>query len=112
RQRNTEHRQQVEERLEHVTQALETQRQLHVDAEAQVNPLESARSETAEALTEAEARSEDATQSRQDTADAGSRWAARVEALQLALDAARARAGAEALADADGVLGTLLDLVR
>ena len=40
------------------------------------------------------------------------RAAARVEALQLALDAARARAGAERLADVDGVLGTLLDLVR
>jgi chromosome segregation protein len=37
---------------------------------------------------------------------------ARVEALQQALDAARARAGAERLAGVDGVLGTLLDLVR
>ncbi len=38
--------------------------------------------------------------------------AARVEALQLALDLARARAGADRLAGLDGVLGTLLDLVR
>ncbi|MCU0274174.1 MAG: chromosome segregation protein SMC, partial [Acidimicrobiales bacterium] len=38
-------------------------------------------------------------------------WAARVEALALALDQARARAGAERLADVEGVLGTLLDLV-
>ncbi len=38
-------------------------------------------------------------------------WAARVEALTLALDQARARAGAERLADVEGVLGTLLDLV-
>ena len=36
----------------------------------------------------------------------------RVEALQLALDAAHARAGAERLAGVEGVLGTLLDLVR
>ena len=38
--------------------------------------------------------------------------ASRVEALQLALDAAHARAGAERLAGVEGVLGTLLDLVR
>jgi chromosome segregation protein len=38
-------------------------------------------------------------------------WAARVEALALALDQARARTGAERLADVEGVLGTLLDLV-
>jgi chromosome segregation protein len=36
----------------------------------------------------------------------------RVEALQLALDAAHARAGAERLAGVEGVLGTLLDLIR
>jgi len=41
-----------------------------------------------------------------------SRWQARAEALQLALDSARARAGAERLKDVEGVLGTLLDLVR
>lgn len=35
----------------------------------------------------------------------------RVEALSLALDDARSRAGAEELADLDGVIGTLLDLV-
>ena len=38
-------------------------------------------------------------------------WAARVEALTLALDEARSRAGAERLADVDGVRGTLLELV-
>jgi chromosome segregation protein len=41
-----------------------------------------------------------------------STWAARVDALQLALDAAHARAGAEHLAGMAGVLGTLLDLIR
>ena len=39
-------------------------------------------------------------------------WLARVDALDLALDEARSRAGAERLADIDGVLGTLLDLVE
>ncbi len=43
---------------------------------------------------------------------AHSTWAARVEALTLALDEARQRAGAERLAGLDGVLGTLLDLVE
>ncbi len=38
-------------------------------------------------------------------------WVARAEALALALDEARSRAGAERLAGIDGVLGTLLDLV-
>ncbi len=39
-------------------------------------------------------------------------WTARAEALALALDEARARAGAERLADVDGVVGTLLDLIE
>ncbi len=39
-------------------------------------------------------------------------WQARVEALALALDEARSRAGAERLAGVEGVLGTLLDLVE
>ena len=39
-------------------------------------------------------------------------WSARAEALALALDQARARAGAERLAVIDGVVGTLLDVVE
>ena len=39
-------------------------------------------------------------------------WIARAEALSLALDQARSRAGAERLASVDGVVGTLLDLVE
>ncbi len=38
-------------------------------------------------------------------------WTARAEALSLALDQARSRAGAERLASVSGVVGTLLDLV-
>ncbi len=49
---------------------------------------------------------------RNDAAEEASRCAARAEALEMALDAARARAGAERLADIDGVLGTLLDLIE
>jgi chromosome segregation protein len=38
-------------------------------------------------------------------------WTARADALAMALDEVRARAGAERLSDVDGVVGTLLDLV-
>ena len=46
-----------------------------------------------------------------DAETAASAWSARADALSLALDEARQRAGAERLAGLDGVLGTLLDLV-
>jgi chromosome segregation protein len=49
---------------------------------------------------------------RNDAAEEASRWTARVDALQMALDSARARAGAERLAGVDGVLGTLLDVIE
>jgi chromosome segregation protein len=39
-------------------------------------------------------------------------WTARAEALALALDEARARAGAERLSTVEGVVGTLVDLVE
>ena len=59
----------------------------------------------------AEAALETATASRNAEAADLARWQARAEALQLALDSARARAGAEKLKDVAGVVGTLLDLV-
>ncbi len=39
-------------------------------------------------------------------------WSARAEALALSLDETRARAGVERLADVEGVVGTLLELVE
>jgi len=60
----------------------------------------------------ADASHEAAVAGRQDAAHEASRWKARAEALHLALEGARARAGAEHLANVDGVLGTLLDLVE
>ncbi len=69
-------------------------------------------------VTEAEARRlsseaelERALSTRNSVASELARWQARSEALQLALDSARARAGAEKLKDVAGVVGTLLDLV-
>ena len=59
----------------------------------------------------AEAELETALATRNAVAAELARWQARGEALQLALDSARARAGAEKLKDVSGVVGTLLDLV-
>ncbi len=60
----------------------------------------------------AEAEYEAAVTARAEATAESSRWQARAEALQLALDSARARAGAERLRDVEGVVGTLLDLVQ
>ena len=65
-----------------------------------------------DALAAAEATLDAAREERATAADAASSSSARVEALQMALDAARARAGAERLQGVDGVLGTLLDLIE
>ncbi len=65
---------------------------------------EQARLAADEALAEAEA-------ARDATAAERNSWTARVDALTLALDEARERAGAERLAGVDGVRGTLLELV-
>jgi chromosome segregation protein len=72
----------------------------------------------ADAVTTARARREAAetaaavAEQRRDEAEAERhRWSARTEALALALDQARSRAGTERLAAVDGVVGTLLDLV-
>lgn len=61
---------------------------------------------------EAEAQAEVTAHARQEAAEELSRWRARSEALSMALEAARARAGADHLAGVDGVLGTLLDVVQ
>jgi chromosome segregation protein len=69
--------------------------------------------ETAEARRiTAEAAAETAQLRRQDAQAESSSWSARADALGLALDSARARAGAARLASIDGVLGTLLELVE
>jgi chromosome segregation protein len=81
-------------------------------AEAVESPLVEEVAEAERQRIAVEAAYERATSARHDASEATSRWNARVEALQLALDAAHARAGAERLADVDGVLGTLLDLVE
>lgn len=49
---------------------------------------------------------------RQEAAEELSRWRARGDALRMALEATRAKAGTEHLAGVEGALGTLLDLVE
>ena len=117
--RNDRDLQRITERCEHLRDVLgrteaEAGRLRHECAAVeQVEAPLVDRIERAEALRiEAEGTLEVAAAQRQRSAEAASRMSARVEALQLALDAAHARAGAERLADVDGVLGTLLDLVE
>jgi chromosome segregation protein len=82
------------------------------DAESVESPLVDQIEAAEHERVAAEAAHERCTAERHAASDTASRSAARVEALQLALDAAHARAGAERLAEVDGVLGTLLDLVE
>ena len=72
---------------------------------AELEAAEAATAQSAEALTRA-------TETHRAALDSVSQLRARVEALQMALDAARARAGAERLNGLEGVLGTLLDVVE
>ena len=65
----------------------------------------------AERRAAAEAAAHDAERRRDDAQAERHTWAARTEALAMALDEARARAGAERLSSVEGVVGTLLDLV-
>ncbi|MCB1015077.1 MAG: chromosome segregation protein SMC, partial [Acidimicrobiales bacterium] len=70
-----------------------------------------ARDVAAEAHAAAEAELAAAEEARRSAEKDHHSWEARAEALAVALDEARARAGADHLAGVDGVLGTLLDLV-
>ncbi len=49
---------------------------------------------------------------RQAAADEHSRWQARADALRMALESARSKAGADHLVGVEGVLGTLLDVIE
>ena len=80
---------------------------LHDEEEPLVAALEAA--ETAKLVAENDVADRQAEQA--DAESEHHRWVARAEALTLALDEARARSGAARLAEVEGVLGTLLDLV-
>jgi chromosome segregation protein len=82
------------------------------EAEAAEAPLLAELDAVRAAHSAAVAAAEEAGASRAAAAERHTEWSARGDALALALDAARARAGAEHLSDVDGALGTLLDLVE
>jgi chromosome segregation protein len=80
-------------------------------AEASEESLDAAAAAAATRRTEVEAAAEEAEERRRSADAERHRWSARADALGLALDEARAKAGAERLSGVSGVLGTLLDLV-
>ena len=82
------------------------------DADAAEQPLVAAAGVAEATGQEVAAKVEEAEQGIREVEAEHHRWAARADALALALDEARARAGAERLAGVAGVVGTLLELVE
>ena len=110
--RSTSRRDSLRERLQLVEEETARFRTECEEAGEVEGPLFDELGAAEEVLASAEAAVESARTRRAEAADAASTASARAEALQLALDAARARAGAERLQGVDGVLGTLLDLIE
>ncbi|WP_436795425.1 chromosome segregation protein SMC [Actinospongicola halichondriae] len=81
-------------------------------ADSALPSLESDQERLATEHTAAEAALEAASSELADAEADRRSWIARADALAEALDAARSAAGAERLAEIDGVIGTLLDLVE
>ncbi|WP_420450534.1 chromosome segregation protein SMC [Ilumatobacter sp.] len=107
-----ERRSQLEQRLAVVEDEAERFRRECAEAGRVEGPLFDEVAAVEEAVASARDSVEAAQARRTRAADAASSATARVDALQMALDAARARAGAERLRGVDGVLGTLLDLIE
>ena len=82
------------------------------EATAAVEPLDAARTAAAQSRAAAATALEEADEARRIADGSAHTWTARAEALALALDQARAKAGAERLAGVDGIVGTLLDVVH
>jgi chromosome segregation protein len=110
--RARQRQQRLDEKVERLAAEVEELAEQIVEAEAAEGELVVAReaAENARAATEEDAAAtEERAREAQAERNSGD---ARVEALTLALDDARTRAGAERLADVEGVFGTLLDLVE
>ncbi len=110
--RATSRRDSLAERLKLVDEETSRFRAECEEAGVVEGPLFDEMAAAEDALAAAEAAVEAARAQRAEAGDAASTATARVEALQQALDAAHARAGAERLQGVDGVLGTLLDLIE
>ncbi|MFM8482729.1 MAG: hypothetical protein ACKOBT_05210, partial [Actinomycetota bacterium] len=101
----------LEDRLRRLDEDAERFRQECERAQDVELPLVGEVTDAEAARLEAEAACDRATDAHAAATSDLARWQARAEALQLALDSARSRAGAEHLRDVDGVIGTLLDLI-
>ena len=82
------------------------------EADGALPGLEADATRLAATLADAETALESASSELADAEADRRSWIARADALAEALDAARSAAGAERLAEIDGVIGTLLDLVE
>lgn len=78
----------------------------------QIPTLQQAADDAKQTLADARQNAEIAADARRAAEGEQRAWIARADALFSALDEARAKAGAEQLADLDGVVGTLLDVVE
>lgn len=101
----------LEERAARLNAQIERFRAEHQQAEDSEAPLLAEHDEAEEALTATQAALDAITANVAELASERASWRARADALGLALDEARARAGAERLAGLRGVVGTLLELV-
>lgn len=110
--RATSRRDSLRERLELVDEETARFRKECEEAGEVEGPLFEELAAAEDALDAAQTAVDAAREKRATAADEASTASARAEALQMALDAARARAGAERLQGVDGVLGTLLDLIE
>ena len=88
------------------------QRSVLADTETTEPPLARAHADAEAAVVAATSVADTAEENRRVAEAEAHRWIARADALELALDEARSKAGAERLAGIDGVIGTLLDLVE
>ncbi len=109
--RGTQRQAQLDERAERLGAEAERLRAECEAAEGTEEPLVAELSDAERHRSRAEEATALAERAHQAAATTRDTWSARVEALALALDQARARAGTEQLQDVDGVVGTLLDLV-
>jgi chromosome segregation protein len=110
--RATQRGDELRSRLQQLAEESDRLRAECAGAESIESPLVTEAGSAEQLRADAEHELEIAIGERATASESASRAHARVEALQQALDAAHARAGAERLADVEGVLGTLLDVIE
>ncbi|MEL6983077.1 MAG: hypothetical protein AAFO29_11690, partial [Actinomycetota bacterium] len=101
----------IDQRVANATETHERAVALLADQEPRLPELEAALATADDAVERTESELTTVSEDRRRLDAEASHWQARAEALAQALDEARVKAGAEALASEAGVLGTLLDLI-